>query len=343
MGPGTGARPGGVIGTSMDTGTGSLPSSLRLPPPEMQGGLPRPPGPAVEAGTGGRDNRARLAQQIARSRWTFLLFHLLLLLYAAGAPPHLAGTAVAWFVMQFGVHAGYHRYFTHGSFRTYRWVEFALGCAGCLAFQNGPIWWASKHRRHHQCADAAGDHHSPTKGFWHAHIGWLWDDGAGRIDWEYVADLRRPVPLWIERHQAWIHGAYVLAAFWYGGWSGVLAWWVAPIVICWHTTFSTNSICHLFGSHPYPCPPRNSCLARNNPVVALLNLGEGWHNNHHASPGLAHHGFHRWYQVDVVFSVLWVLERLRLIWNLKRRRRRPAPSPDGEDAIPRRATRTGRV
>src|SRR5207247_11162427 len=94
------------------------------------------------------------------------------------------------------------------------------------------------------------------------------------------------------------------------------------MVLCWHTSLGTNYFAHAVGSHPAECPPRGSCAARNNALVALLDLGEGWHNNHHAHPTYAHHGFYRWYQVDVVYLVLLVLEQLGIIWDVKRRPRR---------------------
>lgn len=265
------------------------------------------------------DYRNRL-QDFAQSHWVFLAFHLALISYAFGTPADPLGTLLAWFVMQVGVHAGFHRYFAHRSFQTSAWFEFVLGLAGCLAYQSGPIWWSSKHRRHHQHADTEEDHHSPIKSLWHAHIGWLWVKGAGDIEWRYVRDLRRPIPLWLQANQAWIHMAYLVAAFLLGGWSGILNWWILPIVICWHTTFSTNSICHILGTHSQACRPRAACNARNNAVIAIMNLGEGWHNNHHANPRLSHHGFYRWYQIDIVYSILVLLEALGVVWNLRRAR-----------------------
>ncbi len=271
--------------------------------------------------------RSGRLQESAGSRWMFLLFHLLLLSYGFGAETHLAGTVMVWFVMQVGIHAGYHRYYSHGSFRTSAWFEFLLGLAGCLAYQGGPLWWASKHRRHHQAADTELDLHSPTKGFWHAHLGWFLEKGVWDIDWKYVPDLQRPVPLWIETHKAGIHCAYIAVAYVVGGWNGVLNWWIAPIVLCWHTTASTNSICHLLGTHPFRCHPHETCMARNNFFVALANLGEGWHNNHHANPSFANHGFYRWYQLDVVYCVLLVWEKLGVVWDLRRKRSsRPSQS-----------------
>jgi len=225
---------------------------------------------------------------------------------------------LVWFLLQLSVHLGYHRYFAHASFKTHRWFEFVLAAIGCLAFQNGPLWWASKHRRHHSLSDTAEDDHSPLRGFWHAHIGWLWDHGVEEIDRHLIPDLCRPVPVWVEAHQRILHLAYVSALVLLFGWPALLTLWVVPIVLCWHTTFATNSICHLVGSQPFDCRPRDICLARNNLVVAILNLGEGWHNNHHAHPGYANHGFYKWYQFDLAYTILLILARLKIIWGVKR-------------------------
>jgi len=260
-------------------------------------------------------------QRFTRSKWTFLLFHLLCLLYCVVGRVDFIGSFTVWFVMQMGVHSGYHRYFSHSSFRTYPWFEFILGCSGCLAFQNGPLWWASKHRRHHQFADTGNDLHSPTKGFWHSHVGWLWSKQADDIDCKLIPDLLRPIPIWIENYQVWIHIIYVSTVYLLGGWNGLLAWWITPVVVCWHTTFATNSFCHTIGSHPYKCRPYGFCMARNNFLVAIANLGEGWHSNHHANPSRCHHGFYRWYQLDIVYVVLLLLEKLGIVWGLKRQER----------------------
>jgi stearoyl-CoA desaturase (Delta-9 desaturase) len=251
-------------------------------------------------------------------KWTFVLFHFFCLLYLLSGHVDVVGSLSVWFVMQMGVHTGYHRYFSHNSFRTYPWFEFLLGCAGCLAFQRGPIWWAATHRSHHHHADTDGDLHSPTKGFWFSHMGWFWLEEADNIDCRLVPDLLRPVPVWIERRQEWIHGIYISSVYLVGGYAALLAWWIVPIVLCWHSTFATNSFCHTIGSHPYPCHPRGFCMARNNFLVAIVNLGEGWHSNHHANPSWSNHGFYRWYQLDIVYIVLWVLEKLRIVWAVRK-------------------------
>jgi stearoyl-CoA desaturase (delta-9 desaturase) len=262
---------------------------------------------------------ARLVERRVWTKWLMVAFHVLFAV-AWFVPGVDFGASVAvWFLLQLGIHIGYHRYFAHASFKTYSWFEFLLACIGCLAFQNGPLWWASMHRRHHRLSDTAGDDHSPTRGFWHAHIGWLCEPGVENIEWPLIRDLCRPIPLWMEQHQRGVHLAYgaVLACVF--GWSSLLTFWIVPTVICWHTTFATNSICHLVGSQPLPCQPRGSCQARNNIVVAILNLGEGWHNNHHAHPACAHHGFYRWYQFDVAYIIVLLLARLKIVWAVNKR------------------------
>jgi stearoyl-CoA desaturase (delta-9 desaturase) len=258
------------------------------------------------------------------TKWWILLFHVLFASSWFLGNSNLLGSLLVWFLLQFGVHAGYHRYFAHRSFRTSPWFEWVLACLGCLAFQEGPIWWASTHRQHHKSADTDEDIHSPRRGFWYAHIGWLLQgDLVDRIDWSLVPDLCRPIPLWVQRNQIGVRLVYAAGLLLLCGWAGLLTYWVVPVVLCWHTSFATNSFTHSFGSQPYACPPRGSCSARNNPVVAILNLGEGWHNNHHAYPTYAHHGFHRWYEVDIVYLVLLILEQLNIVWDVKRRMKSP--------------------
>jgi stearoyl-CoA desaturase (Delta-9 desaturase) len=263
-------------------------------------------------------------RSVPATRFWLLVFHLLFAASWFVSEPNLAGSLLVWSLLQFGVNAGNHRYFAHRSFKTHSWFEFVLACLGCLAFQEGPLWWASEHRHHHRTADTEADFHSPRHGFWRSHMGWLLqDDIDDRIKWDRIRDLLRPVPVWVQRHQIAIRVVYALSLALIFGWSGILTYWVVPVVLCWHASLATNSFCHALGSQPADCPPQGTCAARNNAAVALLNLGEGWHNNHHAYPTYAHHGFHRWYEVDIVYVVLLVLEKLGIIWDVKRRPRRP--------------------
>jgi stearoyl-CoA desaturase (delta-9 desaturase) len=262
---------------------------------------------------------------VASTRWSFFIFHVLFAASWFVGQPNLLGSLLAWSILQVGVFAGYHRYFAHRSYKTHPWFEFVLAVLGSLAYQGGLLWWVSEHRHHHRTADTDEDFHSPRDGFWHSHMGWLLRDGVDDgIKWDLIPDLRRPHLVWVDRNDVWIKVAYAAALALMFGWSGILTYWVVPVVLCWHTSLATNSFCHAFGSHPTECPPKGSCKARNNALVGFLNLGEGWHNNHHVHPGYAHHGFHRWYELDVVYLVLLGLEKLGIIWDVKRRPRRPA-------------------
>ena len=259
-------------------------------------------------------------QRFIRTKGVFLAFHVVAISACCFSKVDAFACLLVWFAMQVGVHAGYHRYYSHASFKTYAWFEFALACMGCLAFQNGPLLWASKHRLHHRNADTEDDLHSPAHGFWNAHMGWLWRDHIDEIDWKLIPDLAKGIPWWIERYQQFIHVVYVAFVCLAFGPSGLLSFWVTPIVLCWHTTFATNSVGHLFGPRPFKCVPQSSCLARNNALLAVANLGEGWHNNHHSDPSCCHHGFYRWFQIDIIYMLLWILARVRVVWDLKGRR-----------------------
>ena len=287
---------------------------------------------AVGHNSGTLHREPQLAEHKGRSaastRVSFLISHLLFAAWWFVGHPHPLGALLVWSILQVGVFSGYHRYFAHRSYKTHPWFESVLAVLGCLANQGGLLWWVSEHRHHHRTADTDADFHSPRDGFWHSHMGWLLrDDIDDRIKWDLIPDLVRPHLLWVERNDLRIKLAYAAALALMFGWTGVLTYWVVPMVWCWHTSLATNSFCHAFGSHRAECPPKGSCEARNNALVALLNLGEGWHNNHHVHPSYAHHGFHRWYELDVVYVFLLGLEKLGIIWDVKRRPKRRDRTP----------------
>jgi len=269
------------------------------------------------------DISGRIHLSVPMRKLFFLVFHALFAASWFLVESDLLGTLLVWFLLQFAIHAGYHRYFSHRSFKTHPWFEFLLACTGALAIQEGPLWWASTHRHHHRSADTDDDWHSPRHGFWHAHIGWIFQEDFYRINWDLIPDLCRPIPLWVQRNQDNIRLLYALSVVLLFGWPGLLTYWIVPVVLCWHTSFATNSFTHRFGSQPFTCQPHGSCGARNNPVVGILNLGEGWHNNHHANPSYAHHGFYKWYELDISYAVLFLLEKLGIVWDVKRRTKRP--------------------
>jgi stearoyl-CoA desaturase (delta-9 desaturase) len=226
-----------------------------------------------------------------------------------------------------GIGIGYHRLLTHRGFVCPRWLRRTLGWMGGAALQGGPSRWVSMHRRHHQTADREGDPHTPLEGFFHGHVGWVmrWDaqdaadhsklvpDVSGEDRWMRVMDkgLLFMLP-WA------LTGVLCFAV---AGWRGVL--WGAFIrtLALWHVTWCVNSICHRWGRRP------NKTRDESGNVwwVGLLSLGEGWHNNHHARPAAALHGW-RWYEIDVSGYVIRLLARLRLIRQVVRGPSREAAS-----------------
>ena len=251
----------------------------------------------------------------------------------------------------FGTTIGFHRYFTHKGFEARLPVKVTLGILGCMTMQGPIIQWVTDPRKHHALSDQPGDPHSPhagygpgvwgrVRGFAHAHVGWMFSNlgmEQGRV---YGKDLYEDrVIVWIDRlYLVWVAlslGIPFAIGYAVGGGSVLLGleamvWGgLFRIFLYQHATFSVNSICHMFGRQDY----RSRDEARNNWVVALLVFGEGWHNNHHAFPASARHGLHR-FQLDVSWWVIRMLERVRLVRNVKtpsgdqlaRRRLQPSES-----------------
>jgi stearoyl-CoA desaturase (delta-9 desaturase) len=216
--------------------------------------------------------------------------------------------------------AGYHRYFAHRSYKTSRAFQFVLAALGATCMQNGPIWWASVHRRHHKESDSPGDLHSPVRrGFWYAHIGWVFDRTLPRPrDESNVRDLLRyPELRWIDGHD-WVPlAAYGLLCFVAGGPSGLVWGFVVSTLAVFHATMCINSLAHLWGSRRYATGDGS----RNNALLAVFTLGEGWHNNHHHYMSSTRQGFF-WWEIDMTYWVLRALAWLGLVWAI----REPPPS-----------------
>jgi stearoyl-CoA desaturase (delta-9 desaturase) len=225
----------------------------------------------------------------------------------------LLGIGLYWLRM-FGMTGAYHRYFSHRSYKTSRPFQFLLGWLGCLGVEKGPLWWAATHRTHHRYSDEPQDPHSPVqKGFWHAHVGWVADHENVDTDLRLVRDLQRyPELRWLDRYH-YVPLIFGIAGCWLvAGWSGVVIGCAWSTVALWHGTFTINSLCHLWGSRRYP----TSDDSRNNFWLALLTMGEGWHNNHHHYAASARQGFY-WWEVDASYYVLRGLAALGLVWDLK--------------------------
>lgn len=263
-----------------------------------------------------------------------------------GLPLHAVVSLVTLtLVAGFGVTVGFHRLFAHRSFATFRTAERVIMVCGCLSGQWSPFFWVATHRRHHRHSDHDDDPHSPHAGrarplgrwgrFWYAHM-W-WTVRAAGYDPDAVRDMRqRPDFVWIDRYWYLWHwcGLLLPGAF---GWAVGGTAYDALIGFLWgglfrhaltqHTTYAVNSVCHLWGSRPHPTGDHS----RNNLLVGLLALGEGWHNNHHAFPYSARHGL-EWWQPDATWCLIWALERVGLVWRVRRAKLPPPPTHSTEPA-----------
>jgi stearoyl-CoA desaturase (delta-9 desaturase) len=212
-----------------------------------------------------------------------------------------------------GVTAGFHRMLTHRSFRAQPAVRAIILVFGSMAVEGPAIRWAANHLKHHALADREGDPHSPVDGLVHSHLGWLFNYDQADPNVYCRALLRDPVVVFIDRtFPLWV-GLSLLIPFALGGWTGLLWGGLVRMFFVHHITWSVNSVCHTFGRRTFATPDRS----RNQWMVGLLGMGEGWHNNHHAFPRSAVHGLDRW-QLDVSAWVIAAFERLGLATDVQR-------------------------
>ena len=272
---------------------------------------------------------------------------------------YLAILAGMYLITGIGITVGYHRLFTHRSFKAPRAVEIALAAAGSMAVEGPVLQWVATHRKHHQHSDKEGDPHSPhthgdglwgtIRGAWHSHVGWIIEArnfGSVRAGFvavpdkmaKYVKDLESErwcrfmsltFPLWV------LAGLMIPAVL--GGlltmtWTGVLLGFIwgglVRILLLHHVTWSINSVCHIWGSRPF----RSHDHSRNNAIFGVLALGEGWHNNHHAFPASARHGL-KWWQVDISYLFILAMSKVGLASDVR------VPSADRIEAKLTRADR----
>ena len=230
------------------------------------------------------------------------------------------GAALAlasYFVRMVIVTAAYHRYFAHRSFKTSRAFQLVLAVLAQSAGQRGVIWWASHHRWHHKHSDTPRDVHSARlRGFWYSHVGWVLRSEWNGTDEALVKDLSRyPELRFLNRTALEVVpiAALGLAFLLIGGLHGFVWGFLVSSVLLWHGSFSINSFAHVFGRRRYATTDDS----RNSWLLAIATTGEGWHNNHHHYPSSVRQGF-RWWQIDVTYYVLWLLERIGLVWDLRR-------------------------
>ncbi len=243
------------------------------------------------------------------------------------SPIALATAGGLYAVRMFAITGFYHRYFAHRAFRTSRAAQLVFAVLGAAAVQRGPLWWASHHRHHHGHADKPTDAHSPRQhGFLWSHVGWFLDRANFAPRLRLIPDLARyPELRWLDRFDIAVPALLALALFGVGAalgrWapqlgthgSQLLVWgFCVSTVVVYHATFTINSLAHQFGARRYATRDDS----RNNPWLAMLTFGEGWHNNHHRYPAAARQGFF-WWEVDITWYGLRLLAALGVIWDLR--------------------------
>ncbi|MBX7165710.1 MAG: fatty acid desaturase [Pirellulales bacterium] len=292
--------------------------------------------PATRAATGASPTAAAPEARNASLRWRngmdwpVILWIGFLHVGALAAPffftwKALAVVVLLWFVTGcIGITLGYHRLLSHGSFQTYRWMRRLIATIGCLAGEGSPTTWVATHRKHHAFSDEPDDPHSPRDGGWWSHMFWLFPQ-LNQADREalysrWAPDLwKDPVIRSLDKMFLpinWGLGLLLFAVgyyFWdtYTAWSFVVYGVFVRMVYVLHATWLINSATHLWGYRNYVTTDDS----RNLWWVSLLTFGEGWHNNHHAHQRMARHG-HRWWEVDITYGVIRLLEKTGLAWNV---------------------------
>ncbi len=216
-------------------------------------------------------------------------------------------------VRMFGITGVYHRYFSHRTYKTSRPFQFLLALLGVIAVQKGPLWWASHHRRHHKHSDMPEDIHSPKqRGFWWSHCLWILVERHKKADFSNLKDFTKyPELRFIDKYEFLFPVAFAVALTLIGGVHALVWGFFVSTTLLWHGTFTINSFSHLFGSRRYA----TTDTSRNNPVLAVITLGEGWHNNHHHYQRATNNGFF-WWEIDITYYVIRAFALVGLVWDL---------------------------
>jgi stearoyl-CoA desaturase (Delta-9 desaturase) len=220
---------------------------------------------------------------------------------------------VLYLVRMFGLTAGFHRYFAHRSYKTSRAFQFALAFLGTTSTQKGVLWWAAHHRAHHKYSDTPRDIHSVRQhGFWWAHVKWILVRTYVPTDIDRIKDFARyPELRWLNTYHLVPPLLLAGGLFAAGGWWALLWGFFVSNTLLWHGTFCVNSLAHAFGRRRYATADDS----RNSFLIALITLGEGWHNNHHHYQRSERQGFY-WWEVDITHYVLRGLSFLGLVKDL---------------------------
>jgi len=226
----------------------------------------------------------------------------------------LAVAGALYATRMFAITGFYHRYFSHRAFKASRVAQLVFAVLGASAVQRGPLWWAAHHRKHHRHSDTELDVHSPHHhGFWWAHMGWITSPANFPTDLNEVSDFARyPELKFLDRFDILVPVVLAVTLFALGGWQWLIWGFFVSTVVLFHATCLINSLAHVWGRRRYDTGEES----RNNLALALVTFGEGWHNNHHKYPGSARQGFF-WWELDLTYYALVVLEKLGLIRDLR--------------------------
>jgi len=246
----------------------------------------------------------------------FLLIHLgcVAAIWSGVTWQAIAICAVLYWLRMFAIGAGYHRYFSHRAYATSRVFQFILAFLAQSSAQKSVLWWAAKHRHHHLHSDTERDVHSPRRrGFIYSHLGWIFARQHDATDLLKVSDLASyPELIWLHRLEVLPAVVVAVLCFLIAGWSGLVVGFLCSTVLVYHATFCINSLAHVHGRKRYVTGDDS----RNNWLLALFTMGEGWHNNHHAYQSSARQGF-RWWELDLTYYILKILSWLGIVWDLK--------------------------
>ena len=218
-----------------------------------------------------------------------------------------------YYVRMFFITAGFHRYFSHRSYKMGRVMQFLMALGGTTSTQKGVLWWAGHHRHHHRHSDQPDDVHSPKRGLIWSHVGWILCTKYDETPWEKIKDFAKyPELRWLNRYHLVPPVALAVLLFAIGGWSWLFWGYFLSTVLLWHGTFTINSLMHLWGRRRFV----TTDTSRNSMLLALITNGEGWHNNHHYYHSTANQGFY-WWEIDLSYYVLKVMSWLGLVHDLR--------------------------
>lgn len=207
----------------------------------------------------------------------------------------------------------YHRYFAHRGYKAGRFVTFLFAFAGGTSAQKGALWWASHHRWHHRFSDTNRDPHQASRGFWWSHVGWIISNKYNETDYETIKDFSKyPELVWLNKYHLVPPVVLGVVVWLIGDWSMLFTGFFLSTVLLYHGTFSINSLTHRFGKARY----HTGETSKNSFILALVTLGEGWHNNHHYYASTANQGFF-WWEIDISYYVLRAMSAVGLVSDLR--------------------------